>query len=94
MQDRRKKFDGVVVSKKMEKTAVVLVERMVWHPLLKKSYKMKRRFMVHDEKGISRVGDIVRIMECRPISKRKRFTIVANLTRAGNTGVTNDTKAD
>lgn len=94
MFQRRKRFEGVVVSKKAQKTAAVLVERIVWHPLLKKSFKLKRRFLVHDEKDEAKVGDKVRIMECRPISKLKRFTIVANLSKVEKEGVSNGSKAN
>jgi|YelNatPaOPRAMG01_1025707.scaffolds.fasta_scaffold36774_1 small subunit ribosomal protein S17 len=94
MQERRKKFEGVVVSTKMQKTAVVIVERLAKHPLLGKTMKLKKRFIVHDEKMEARVGDKVRIMECRPISKTKKFVIVENLTRQKSRGASNDTATD
>ena len=67
---------GVVKSNKMDKTAVVSVERLVRHPLYTRSFKKTSNFTVHDETNQCRVGDRVRIVECRPISKRKRWKLV------------------
>lgn len=67
---------GVVTSNKMEKTAVVAVERLVRHPLYKRSFKKTSTFMVHDEENRCRIGDRVRIAECRPLSKHKRWRLV------------------
>ena len=67
---------GTVVGKKMQKTATVLVERQIRHPLYKKTIKKKKCFLVHDESDSCKVGDIVRIVETRPISKRKRWRII------------------
>lgn len=66
---------GVVIGNKMKKTVTVLVERQVRHPLYKKTIKRKKKFLVHDEYEKCRVGDVVKIMETRPISKRKRWRI-------------------
>ena len=71
-----KRLKGVVVSNKMEKTAVVLVERYVKHPLYGKYIKKSKRYKAHDEKNQYHVGDKVIIEECRPISKDKHFVIV------------------
>ena len=71
-----RKFSGVVVSTKMNKTAIVVVERTVEHPKYKKQYKMSKRYKAHDENNISKVGNQVVIEECRPISKDKKWRII------------------
>jgi small subunit ribosomal protein S17 len=68
-------LEGVVTSTKMAKTATVLVERFKSHPLYKKRIKVKKKYHAHDESGV-KVGDRVRIQECRPISKTKKFKII------------------
>jgi len=68
-------LEGVVISTKMAKTATVLVERFKVHPLYKKRIKVKKKYHAHDEIGV-KVGDRVKIQECRPISKTKRFKII------------------
>lgn len=72
----RKSRIGVVVSDKMSKTAVVAVERRIKHPVYKKYIKRTTKFKVHDEKDECRVGDVVKIMETRPLSKTKRWRII------------------
>jgi small subunit ribosomal protein S17 len=79
---RRKVRIGKVVSDKMDKSRVVAVERYIRHPLYKKYIRRTSKFMAHDENNESREGDIVRIMETRPLSKRKRWRIVEILERA------------
>lgn len=66
---------GVVVSDKMNKTRVVIVEFTTQHPLYKKTIRKRRKFMAHDENNITKVGDIVRIIQTRPLSRRKRWKI-------------------
>jgi small subunit ribosomal protein S17 len=66
---------GVVISKKMKKTVTVLVERQVRHPLYKKIVRRKKTFLAHDEYEKCKVGDIVRIVETRPVSRRKRWRV-------------------
>lgn len=66
---------GVVVNTKAKKTVAVLVERPVSHPLYKKIIKKKKKFLVHDEYEKCKVGDTVRIVETRPLSKRKRWRV-------------------
>ena len=66
---------GVVIGNKMKKTVTVLVERQVRHPLYKKTIKRKKKCLVHDEYEKCRVGDMVKIVETRPISKKKRWRI-------------------
>ena len=66
---------GVVTSHKMDKTVVVAVERLVQHHLYKRAFKKTSTFMAHDEENRCRVGDRVRIVETRPLSKRKRWRV-------------------
>jgi len=79
---KRKVKVGTVVSDKMDKTIVVAVERRVKHPLYGKYIKKTSKFMAHDEENQSQVGDVVKIMETRPLSKRKRWRLVEILQRA------------
>jgi small subunit ribosomal protein S17 len=72
----RKVQIGRVVSDKMDKSIVVAVERRVQHKLYEKVYKRTRKFMVHDEEGKAKVGDWVKIMECRPLSRHKSWRLV------------------
>ena len=70
-------MQGVVVSDKMEKTIVVNVERKFPHPLYKKYIKRSKRYHVHDEDNQFKMGDIVNIQECRPLSKSKRWEVIS-----------------
>ena len=72
----RRVLQGVVVSDKMDKTIVVEVERRVMHPIYKKFIRRTKKYAAHDESNDIKVGDVVRIRECRPISKRKRWEVV------------------
>ncbi len=67
---------GRVTSDKMDKTVTVLVDRRVMHPLYKKFIRRSKKYAAHDEANICQVGDLVRIEECRPISKRKTWTVI------------------
>lgn len=78
----RKTRVGIVVSDKMDKTAVVAVERRVRHPLYGKVLKQTRKYKAHDEENVARIGDRVLIMETRPLSKEKRWRIVQVLEQA------------
>ncbi len=78
----RKERIGVVVSNKMEKSIVVEIERREKHPIYGKFIKKTSRFMAHDEKNDCNIGDTVRIMETRPLSKRKRWRLVEIIERA------------
>ncbi len=78
----RKTRVGVVVSDKMEKTITVAIERKVAHPIYKKYFKKTKKLMAHDEKGECRVGDVVKIMETRPMSKLKRWRLVEIVEKA------------
>ena len=73
---------GVVMSDRMDKTIVVAVERASPHPLYKKVVRVRRKFVAHDETNDCRTGDRVRIAECRPISRRKRWRVVELMERA------------
>ncbi len=78
----RKTVVGRVVSDKMNKTVVVVVERLQMHPLYGRVMKTSKKFMVHDENNECHVGDLVKAMEIRPMSKRKRWRIVEIQQRA------------
>ena len=84
MNDRgnRRMLDGTVVSDKMDKTVVVRVERLVRDPQYEKYVRRYSRFMAHDENNACRVGDKVRIIEHRPLSKRKRWKVQETLAKA------------
>ena len=71
---------GRGVSDKMDKTVVVLVERVKEHPLYKKKYAVSTKFKVHDEKNTAKVGDMVKIEESRPLSAGKRWSLLSVLT--------------
>jgi small subunit ribosomal protein S17 len=73
---------GVVTSDKMEKSRVVLVERLVKHPLYKKYIRRSSKFMAHDETNDTKTGDKVKIIESKPLSARKRWKIIEVLERA------------
>ncbi len=75
----RRVMTGTVVSNKMDKTVIVKVERRVMDPLYKKFVTRSKRLAAHDEKNAFAVGDLVRIEECRPLSRRKRFSVVEKL---------------
>lgn len=78
----RKQRVGVVVSDKMEKSITVAVERRLRHPIYGKFVKKTKKFMVHDEKNECGIGDTVRIMETRPLSKNKRWRLVEVVEKA------------
>lgn len=84
MTDRnlRKQRVGVVTSNKMQKTISVSVERRLRHPIYGKFVKKTKKFMAHDENNDCNVGDLVRIMETRPLSKQKRWRLVEIIERA------------
>ncbi len=78
----RKERIGVVVSNKMDKSIVILVERKVKHPKYGKFVKKSTKFMAHDEKNEAGIGDTVRIMETRPLSKNKCWRMVEIVEKA------------
>ncbi|MEM7620403.1 MAG: 30S ribosomal protein S17 [Pseudomonadota bacterium] len=73
-------LQGTVVSDKNDKTVVVRVERRFTHPLLKKTVRRSKKYHAHDEANTYKAGDMVRIEECPPISKNKRWTVIAENT--------------
>src|SRR2546425_8614635 len=73
---RRQQKVGRVVSNKMDKTIVVVVESLKKHRIYKRTYKQTKRFQVHDEKNVCQIGDTVRIEECRPLSKMKHWRLI------------------
>lgn len=78
----RKTKTGVVASSKMDKTISVLVERRLKHPIYGKYLKKSKKFMAHDEKNECQEGDLVRIMETRPLSKHKSWRLVEIIEKA------------
>jgi small subunit ribosomal protein S17 len=79
---QRKTRVGKVVSNKMEKSIVVAIERRVPHPIYKKYFRRTTNLMAHDEKRAAGIGDTVKIMETRPVSKLKRWRLVEILEKA------------
>ncbi len=73
-------LQGVVVGDKTDKTVVVKVERRFTHPLLKKTVRRTKKYHAHDEANSAKTGDLVRIEECRPLSKLKSWMLVENLS--------------
>jgi small subunit ribosomal protein S17 len=78
----RKTRIGIVVSSKMDKTVTVAIERRVSHPIYKKYFKKTTKLMAHDEKKECGIGDKVKIMETRPLSKNKRWRLVQIVEKA------------
>ncbi|HKY63057.1 MAG TPA: 30S ribosomal protein S17 [bacterium] len=83
---KRKTKIGTVVSNKMQKTVVVSVDRLVMHPGYKKYYKRRSKFKAHDEKGACQVGDVVELIESRPLSKTKRWAVHSIVKKEGAKG--------
>jgi small subunit ribosomal protein S17 len=81
-RNARKSRTGLVVSDKMEKTVVVAIERRVPHPIYGKMITRTKRLKAHDEENSAKVGDTVRIVETRPLSKDKRWRLVEIIDRA------------
>jgi small subunit ribosomal protein S17 len=81
-RSRRKVRTGVVVSEKMDKTVLVRIDRKVRHPLYRKTVARSNKLAAHDENNDAHVGDTVRVMETRPLSKTKRWRVVDVVQRA------------
>ncbi|MCM8818704.1 MAG: 30S ribosomal protein S17 [Candidatus Omnitrophica bacterium] len=75
---------GVVVSDKMDKTRVIMVEFLTRHPLYKKTIRKRRKFMAHDENNITKIGDVVKIIQTRPLSRHKRWKITEIIDKDKN----------
>jgi len=82
MFEKKKTYQGRVVSDKMEKTIVVAIEKRMLHILYKKYVKQTKKIKAHDEKNEAKQGDLVRVVECRPISKDKQWRLTEVLERA------------
>lgn len=81
-QTKRKTRVGLVTSNKMEKSITVSIEKRVKHPIYKKYFKKTTKFMAHDEKNECTIGDMVKIMETKPLSKNKRWRLVEIVEKA------------
>lgn len=81
-QEKLRTLTGRVVSNKMDKTITVYVERLVKHPLYGKYIKRSTKLLAHDEENQAQEGDLVAITSCRPLSKRKAWTLVRILEKA------------
>lgn len=79
---RRKEFEGVVVSDKMQKTVVIRTMHLSKHSKYGKTVRMHQKFKAHDEKGVAKLGDTIKIVETRPLSKDKRFRVHSVLKKA------------
>ncbi len=82
MKSSRKRLVGLVVSNKMDKTAVVRVDRLVRHRRYGKVLKRTKKYKAHDEENACQVGDLVQIVESRPLSREKRWVVEETLERA------------
>ena len=82
MRERRKVLTGRVVSNRMDKTVVVAVETLKQHPLYKKVIRRRKKYMAHDAENQCQIGDLVRIVESRPLSRRKRWVVTEILERS------------
>lgn len=82
VRNNRKEIIGKVVSDKRDKTITIIVERKIKHPLYGKVMKKSKKFQAHDEKNECKDGDIVKVMETRPLSKTKRWRLIEILERA------------
>ncbi|MEW6194524.1 MAG: 30S ribosomal protein S17 [Bacteroidota bacterium] len=81
-RNRRKVRIGTVVSNKMKKSIVIAIERRVAHPIYKKYFKKTTKLMAHDEENQCGIGDVVKVMETRPLSKRKKWRLVEIIEKA------------
>ncbi len=83
MKEHRKRLVGRVTSDKMDKTVVVTIERLQRHPLYGKVVKRARNFKAHNENNEAKAGDLVRIVESRPLSRDKRWVVESILRKSG-----------
>ncbi len=75
MMGHKRELQGTVIKKSGDKTVKILVERKVVHPRYHKIVKRFKKYLIHDERNETKVGDVIRVIECRPISKRKTFRL-------------------
>ncbi|PZP57006.1 MAG: 30S ribosomal protein S17 [Micavibrio aeruginosavorus] len=87
----RRVLQGRIVSDKMDKTVTVLVERRYMHPIYKKYVRRTDKYAAHDENNMFRAGDFVAIEECRPLSKRKSWTVITDPTTIKRSEIVEDT---
>ncbi len=87
MESKRRSLVGEVIRQKMEKTVVVKTQRIVQHPIYGKVIRQNTKFKAHDEKKECRVGDKVRIEECRPLSKDKHWRVAEIISRSRETEI-------
>jgi small subunit ribosomal protein S17 len=85
-RSRRKTLVGEVVSNKMVKTVSIRVDRLMKHPKFKRYVRRSRTFMAHDENNLCQLGDRVKVIECRPLSRHKRWRVMTILERAESQG--------
>ena len=83
MYEKKKTLEGRVISDKMDKTVVVVVERLYRHPMYKKVVRDVKKYKAHDQENACQIGDLVRIVESRPLSREKRWAVQEILERAG-----------
>lgn len=81
-RNNKKVRQGTVVSDKMDKTGVVLVERTLQHPLYKRTVRVSKKYKFHDEENTCNIGDSVKIIECKPLSRDKRWRLLEVIKRA------------
>lgn len=82
MRDQRKQLTGIVTSDKMDKTVVVAVSATKRHPMYGKTIRVTKKYKAHDEANECKIGDRVRIIESKPMSRHKRFAVVSVVERA------------
>jgi small subunit ribosomal protein S17 len=87
MSKKRRRLTGEVIKAKLEKTVTIRVDRSYRHPLYGKVIRTSKKYLVHDEKGCQ-LGDLVRIVESRPISKKKRWVVESIIKRASEAEIT------
>ena len=80
---QKRKLEGEVTSDKMDKTIVVKVTRVKTHPKYGKQYKVSKKYKAHDDKNQYKIGDLVVIQECRPLSKDKRWIVIKKISAKG-----------
>lgn len=90
----RRVLQGRIVSDKMDKTVTVLVERRYMHPIYKKYVRRTDKYAAHDENNAFRAGDLVEIEECRPMSKRKTWTVITDPTTVKRSEIENEVSAE
>ena len=83
MANKRRRLEGRVVSNKMEKTVVIAIERRKMHPIYKKVVRTTKKIMAHDESNALEIGALVRVVESKPLSRRKRWVVEAVLQTEG-----------